>query len=141
MAGTQSAVREQTQGQTCGKSGKVNGRGRSGRSKPSGESMHVQAFDSSGPRKYAIQVWKAGNGNPCLKIIEGIPNGDDGTFRKFNVTIWSEDFEKFWAALDEVRQYIAENDIRTPPGHKYEPGRRKRSGRSRTGNQGSTSRS
>jgi hypothetical protein len=87
---------------------------------PGGEALKTWAFDSIGPRKYAVQIRKASNGNPCLKIVEGVPQGD-GTFRKFNLTIWSEDFERLFAVLDEVRAYMAEHNIRTPDGHKYDP--------------------
>jgi hypothetical protein len=96
-----------------------------GRSAPRREIVKTWAFDSLGDRKYALQIQKASNGNPCLKIVEGVPQ-EDGTFRKFNITIWSEDFERLWSALDDVRAYMTEHDIRTPDGHKYVPGGKKK---------------
>jgi hypothetical protein len=81
------------------------------------------AFDSQGNRKYALQIKKAGNGNPCLKIVEGVPNGD-GTFRRFELTFWSEDFPALFGTLDQVRQYMTENNIKTPDGHKFDPNKK-----------------
>ncbi len=83
------------------------------------------AFDSAGPRKYALQLRTASNGNPFLKLVEGVPQ-DDGTFKKFSIVFWSEDFETFFAKLDEVRRYITEHGIKTPDGHKYDPEAAKR---------------
>lgn len=83
------------------------------------------AFDSVGTRKYALQIQKAANGNPCLRIVEGVPQ-DDGSFRKFDVTIWSEDFARLFATLDEARAFIEQNNIRTPSNHKLPDHRRKK---------------
>lgn len=83
------------------------------------------AFDSVGTRKYALQIQKAANGNPCLRIVEGVPQ-DDGSFRKFDVTIWSEDFARLFATLDEARVFIEQNNIRTPSNHKLPDHRRKK---------------
>lgn len=88
--------------------------------KAGGEVVNTWSFDSKGPRKYALQIKRAKNGNPCLKIVEGVPQ-EGGTFRKFHLTIWSEDFDTLFTKLDEVRAYMQEHDIRTPDGHKYDP--------------------
>jgi hypothetical protein len=96
------------QQQTTGNAGK----------KKAWETVKTWLFESAGSRKYAVQIQKASNGNPCVRIVEGLPQ-DDGTFRKFSVTVWSEDFERLFATLDEVRTYIGEHGIRTPPGHKW----------------------
>ena len=96
------------------------GSSRQQKAKPAGEVVHTKVFDSVGPNKYALQIRKAGNGNPFLKIVEGVPQGD-GTFRKFHVTVWSEDFDRFFSMLDELRCYIAEHNVRTPEGHTYDP--------------------
>jgi hypothetical protein len=105
--------------------GRVGQRGgqRSG-PKPPMEVVKTWAFDSVGTRKYALQIRKAGNGNPCLKIVEGVPQ-PDGTFRKFDLTFWSEDWPRLFEMVDTVRAFVAENNIRTPDGHKYEPGKRR----------------
>ncbi|MDY7107235.1 MAG: hypothetical protein SYC29_01230 [Planctomycetota bacterium] len=97
---------------------------------PKREIVRTWAFDSQGDRKYAVQIQKASNGNPCLKIVEGVPQ-EDGTFRKFNLTIWSEDFDRLWSTLDEVRAFMTEHDIRTPEGHKYVPGGKKKGTKAR----------
>ena len=86
------------------------------------ETIKTWAFDSAGNRKYAIQIQKASNGNPCLRFVEGVPQ-DDGTFRKFSINIWSEDFQHLFDVLDEARAFIQENNIRTPDGHKWTPGK------------------
>ena len=93
--------------------------------KPKAEPQVVKtwAFDSMGNRKYALQIKKASNGNPCLKLVEGVPQ-DDGTYRKFSLTIWSEDFPMLFSTLDQVRAYMTEHNIKTPPGHKYDPNRK-----------------
>lgn len=102
-----------------------NGGGRSGGGpRRKREIVRTWAFDSKGDRKYALQIQKASNGNPCLQIVEGVPQAD-GTYRKFNLTFWSEDFDSLFEHLDAVRQYMAEHDIRTPDGHKYVPGKGK----------------
>lgn len=93
---------------------------KSGQPRTEPQNIKTWAFDSVGTRKYALQIKKAGNGNPFLKFTEGVPQ-DDGTFRKFSITIWSEDFERLFATLDEVRTFMAQNNIRTPDGHKYDP--------------------
>jgi hypothetical protein len=104
---------------------------RNSSAKPPQEIVKTWAFDSVGNRKYALQIKKASNGNPCLKIVEGVPSKEaEGTFRKFDITIWSEDFERLFATLDEVRSYMKEHNIKTPEGHKFDPNKppRRRSG-------------
>ncbi len=91
-----------------------------GKGKRKAEVVKTWAFDSSGPRKYALQIQKAGNGNPFLKLVEGVPQ-DDGTYRKFSIIVWSEDFDLLFEKLDEVRSYIDQHGITTPKGHKYDP--------------------
>ena len=94
--------------------------GNSGKKYPPGEILKTWAFDSAGPKKYAIQLKKARNGNPYLKFTEGSPQ-DDGSFRKFSITVWSEDFRAVFEQMDQLRNYLNENKIRTPKGHRYEP--------------------
>lgn len=102
------------------------------RTKPQQEIVKTWAFDSVGTRKYALQIKKASNGNPCLKIVEGVPSQNgDGTYRKFDITIWSEDFDRLFAALDEVRAYMKEHNIKTPEGHKYDPTKPRKPGQRR----------
>jgi len=87
---------------------------------PEREILKTIAFDSVGVKKYALQIQKARNGNPCLRIVEGTPL-DDGTFRKFDLRIWSEDFERFFKAIDEMRTFIKVHEVRTPEGHVWKP--------------------
>ena len=91
-----------------------------GEAAASRESLKVIAFDSAGDRKFALQLQKAKNGNPCLRIVQGAPQ-KDGSYRKFDLTFWSEDFESLFDALDEMRSYIDEKNIRTPADHNWKP--------------------
>jgi hypothetical protein len=91
------------------------------------EIIKTWTFDSAGPKKYALQLQKASNGNPCLRIVEGVPQ-PDGTFRKFDITIWSEDFSSFFQTFEQMKQHIAANNIRTPAGHKYDPSAKPKGG-------------
>ena len=112
-----------TQRQASAKPGTGNGNAGK-RQRPKPETIKTWAFDSVGDRKYAIQLQKASNGNPSLRIIEGLPK-DDGSFRKIHIKIWSEDFDAFFEHMDQVRAYIDANDIKTPAGHKWTPDKRK----------------
>ena len=100
-----------------------------GKGKAKAEVVKTWAFDSAGPRKYAVQIQRAANGNPFLKFVEGVPQ-DDGTFRKFSLIVWSEDFDLLFEKLDEVRSYIEQHGITTPKGHKYDPNKWKNKKRS-----------
>jgi hypothetical protein len=91
-----------------------------GKPRPLQEVVKTWAFDSVGNRKYALQIKKASNGNPCLKIVEGVPQ-PDGTFRRFELTVWSEDWPRLFETIDGLRAFVAENNIRTPDGHKFDP--------------------
>jgi hypothetical protein len=90
---------------------------------PPQQIIQTWAFDSVGTRKYALQIRKASNGNPCLKIVEGVPQGD-GTFRRFELTFWSEDFPRLFETFDQVRAYMTQHNIQTPEGHKYDPNKK-----------------
>lgn len=96
------------------------------------ETLRTLAFDSKGDRKYALQIQKARNGNPCLRIVEGRPQSD-GTYRKFDLVIWSEDWPAMFEALDDMRAFIERENIATPQGHSWKPGRANGSGRSKKG--------
>ncbi|MGI9012986.1 MAG: hypothetical protein ACR2GY_01910 [Phycisphaerales bacterium] len=94
------------------------------------ESLRVITFDSAGDRKFALQLQKAKNGNPCLRIVQGVPQ-PDGTYRKFDLTFWSEDFAALFDALDAMREHIEEHNIRTPDGHAWKPGGKGKGGSKR----------
>jgi hypothetical protein len=91
--------------------------------RPPQEVVKTWAFDSVGTRKYALQIRKASNGNPCIKFVEGVPQAD-GTFRKFDLTVWSEDWPRLFEMLDALRAFVTEQNIRTPDGHKFDPNRK-----------------
>jgi hypothetical protein len=110
------------------KSGGEGVRGGPAKPRPPQEVVKTWAFDSVGNRKYALQIRKASNGNPCIKIVEGVPQ-PDGTFRKFDLTVWSEDWPRLFETLDALRGFIATENIRTPDGHKCDPSRRRGSSR------------
>lgn len=93
---------------------------------PKRETLKTWAFDSRGDRKYALQLQRASNGNPCLRIVLGTPQ-NDGSFRKFDITIWSEDFALLFENFDAMRAYVEANGITTPPDHSWTP-HSKRSG-------------
>jgi hypothetical protein len=93
-------------------------RRRTPRKSPQRKVLRTWSFDSKGNRKYALQIQEASNGNPCLRIVEGVPQ-PDGTFRKFDLTFWSEDFAALFETLDAVRAHIRAEDIRTPAGHEW----------------------
>ena len=87
---------------------------------PNRQTLKTWSFDSVGDRKYALQLQRASNGNPCLRIVQGTPQSD-GTFRKFDITIWSEDFPALFENFDALHAYVEANDIKTPADHKYTP--------------------
>ena len=93
---------------------------RSSRRVPNRQTLKTWSFDSAGDKKYALQIQRAANGNPCLRIVQGTPQAD-GSYRKFDITIWSEDFATLFDKLEEVSAYIEEYKIRTPPDHVYRP--------------------
>lgn len=103
--------------------------------RPDHEILNTVLFDSKGPRKYAVQLRRATNGNPCLKIIEGIPTSGRGKrnrsrqersenerseaeYRRVYLTVWSEDFDAFFKALGDTWRYIRDHEIKTPENHK-----------------------
>lgn len=93
-------------------------RSRSKRTPAPRKVLRTWTFDSKGNRKYAVQIQEASNGNPCLRIVEGVPQ-PDGSFRKFDLTFWSEDFAALFDTLDAVRAHIETENIRTPEGHEW----------------------
>lgn len=84
------------------------------------ESIKTWTFDSVGDKKYALQLQRAYNGNPCLRIVQGSLQ-DDGSYRKFDITIWSVDFTTLFENLKKVSAYIVEHKIHNPPNHVYRP--------------------
>lgn len=104
-------------------SGERGSQRRGPKARPPQEVVKTWAFDSVGTRKYALQIRKASNGNPCIKFVEGVPQ-PDGTFRKFDLTVWSEDWPRLFETLDALRAFVVEQNIKTPDGHKFDPNKR-----------------
>lgn len=124
---TQAASMDNRQTSRKEKGGWKGNKGGGNKNKKPRESLKVVSFDSTGIKKYALQLQKAFNGNPCLRIVEGTPM-EDGSFRKFDLTFWSEDFDNLFKALDEIRDFINKNDVRTPEGHVWKPRKKGASG-------------
>jgi hypothetical protein len=70
-------------------------------------------FKSVGPRTYAAQVKKAGNGNHFVVLTEGKKDAETGQPRKTRLFVFSEDFRDFFRMLQETAVFIRENPV--PP--------------------------
>lgn len=68
-------------------------------------------FKSVGPRTYAAQLKKAGNGNHYLVLTEGKRNDQTGEVRKSRLYIYSEDFAAFFHLLRETAETIRANPV------------------------------
>jgi hypothetical protein len=81
--------------------------------KPPTPVLFQSYFRSIGPRTYAAQVKRAGNGNHFLVITEGQRDPATSEIRKRSVCIFSEDFPAFFHMLRETANYIRANPV--PP--------------------------
>ncbi|HET6246597.1 MAG TPA: DUF3276 family protein [Tepidisphaeraceae bacterium] len=68
-------------------------------------------FKSVGPRTYAAQVKKAGNGNHFLVLTEGRRDEKTGEVRKTRLFLYSEDFKEFFKMMHETAVFIRENPV------------------------------
>jgi hypothetical protein len=68
-------------------------------------------FRSVGPRTYAAQVRRAGNGNHYLVLTEGKRNENEDEARKTRLYVYSEDFTAMFKLFDAARKYIIENPM------------------------------
>jgi hypothetical protein len=68
-------------------------------------------FKSVGPRTYAAQVKKAGNGNHFLVLTEGKRDEATGEVRKTRLFLFSEDFAAFFKMMQETAVFIRENPV------------------------------
>jgi hypothetical protein len=68
-------------------------------------------FKSVGPRTYAAQVKKAGNGNHFLVITEGKRDEASAQVKKTKLFVFSEDFPAFFRMLHETAQFIKANPV------------------------------
>ena|SRR5215469_13186273 len=81
------------------------------KNKPEAEILFQNYFKSVGPRTYAAQVKRAGNGNHFLVLTEGKRDDASGDVRKTRLFIFSEDFVAFFRMLHETAKYIRENPV------------------------------
>jgi hypothetical protein len=79
--------------------------------KPEPEILFQQYFKSVGPRTYAAQMKKAGNGNHFLVLTEGKRDDATGEVRKTRLYLYSEDFAQFFKMLHETAQFIRQNPL------------------------------
>jgi hypothetical protein len=81
--------------------------------RPEPEILFQKYFKSVGPRTYAAQLKKAGNGNHLLVLTEGKRDDKTSELRKIRLFIYSEDFVAFFKMLHETAQFIREHPV--PP--------------------------
>lgn len=79
--------------------------------KPEAEILFQKFFHSVGPRTYAAQVKRAGNGNHFLVLTEGKRDEATGEVRKTRLFLFSEDFGKFFQMLHETAKFIREHPV------------------------------
>jgi hypothetical protein len=77
------------------------------------EILFQKFFKSTGPRTYAAQVKRAGNGNHFLVLTEGKRDEKTGEVRKTKLFVFSEDFPAMFHMLSETAQFIKANPV--PP--------------------------
>ncbi|HEY8750854.1 MAG TPA: DUF3276 family protein [Tepidisphaeraceae bacterium] len=80
-------------------------------SKPEPEILFQKYFKSVGPRTYAAQLKKAGNGNHFLVLTEGKRDEKTAEIRKTKLFVFSEDFVAFFRMLHETAQFIRDNPV------------------------------
>jgi len=80
-------------------------------SKPEAEILFQKYFKSVGPRTYAAQVKKAGNGNHFVVLTEGKRDEKTDEVRKTRVFVFSEDFAEFFKMLHEVAVFVREHPV------------------------------
>jgi len=79
--------------------------------KPEAQILFQRYFKSVGPRTYAAQLKRAGNGNHFLVLTEGKRDDKTGDVRKTRLFVFSEDFEAFFNLLGEVSQFIKSHPV------------------------------
>lgn len=82
-----------------------------GAAKPEAEILFQKFFQSVGPRTYAAQVKRAGNGNHFLVLTEGKRDEATRELRKIRLFLFSEDFGKFFQMLHETAKFIREHPV------------------------------
>jgi len=82
-----------------------------GQNKPEAEILFQKYFKSVGPRTYAAQLKRAGNGNHFLVLTEAKRDEKTDEVRKTRLYIFSEDFVSFFKMLHETAQFIRQNPV------------------------------
>jgi len=68
-------------------------------------------FKSKGPRTYAAQLKKAGNGNHFLVLTEGRRDPETKEVKKTRLYLFSEDFPEFFRMMHEVAVHVREHPV------------------------------
>src|ERR1043165_106308 len=79
--------------------------------RPEAEILFQKYFKSVGPRTYAAQVKRAGNGNHFLVLTEGKRDEKTDEVRKTRLFVFSEDFIEFFKMLHETAQFIKAHPV------------------------------
>jgi hypothetical protein len=87
------------------------GKARPDAPKAEAEILFQKFFHSVGPRTYAAQVKRAGNGNHFLVLTEGKRDEATDEVRKTRLFLFSEDFGKFFQMLHETAKFIREHPV------------------------------
>ena len=80
-------------------------------SKPEPDVLFQSYFKSVGPRTYAAQVKRAGNGNHFLVLTEGKRDEKTDEVRKTRLYVFSEDFPSFFRLVQEAAVFIRANPV------------------------------
>jgi hypothetical protein len=75
------------------------------------EILFQNYFKSVGPRTYAAQVKKAGNGNHYLVLTEGKRDEKTNDVRKSRLFVYSEDFVEFFKMIKGGAEFIKANPV------------------------------
>lgn len=68
-------------------------------------------FKSVGPRTYAAQMKRAGNGNHYLVFTEGRRDKETNEVRKTSLFVFSEDFVSFFKMLKETAEFVRAHPV------------------------------
>ena len=75
------------------------------------EILFQNYFKSVGPRTYAAQVKKAGNGNHYLVMTEGKRDEKTNEVRKTRLFVYSEDFVAFFKMIKGAAEFIKAHPV------------------------------
>lgn len=68
-------------------------------------------FKSVGPRTFAAQMKRAGNGNHYLVFTEGKRDKETNEVRKTSLYVFSEDFVEFFKMLKETAEHVRAHPV------------------------------